>query len=50
MSACGHATYGPYILYICMVGSMFWLIHGKEIIPQTIKSVDPLRNEPDFLK
>ena len=31
-----------------MIGSVFWIIHDKEMIPQTIKNVDRLRNEPDF--
>ena len=33
-----------------MVGSVFWIINGKDIIPQTNKNVDPPRNEPDFSK
>ena len=51
-SACCHAMiiYGSDILYVDMVGSVFWIRHNKGLIPQTNNHVGPLRNEPDFSK
>ena len=47
--ACGHAVYAPYILYMDIVGSGFWIIK-KKLYLKLIKTVDPFRNEPHFSK